>query len=371
MHSKFLLFRLLLIGTSTFLTISLFLFGLEFALTVKYQNMGKKDHFILPEYNSRYLAIYRPNTCIESMGGACFNNLGFRRKSETIIEKKPTIKRYVIYGDSVTFGVSVPDGSDYPAQLENFLNQPGKSEYEILNAGGHGYTPTLHTFHFRKHAPLLNSDGVIFQIELANDVSDEALVETQGVDENGFPARLITARYVVGFNGEALTGIPLRGYFFEATKAYSDLSHRFGNILSEIFPNEIFSKDAPEAFYQQGFERVLLTRERLEKGHTQLFSSLNSLFQYTQKKSMKFLVLLMPSRFVFQSSSPHYAWAKGLLENAEKTLSAQGLPYLNVYKDLERAGGETLFFDFCHPTAEGYSVVAQTLNRKWNKIIEH
>ena len=66
------------------------------------------------------------------------NALGLR--DDPIPETK-TRTRILALGDSITFGLGVNNGQDWPAQLEQLLNaKAGKDKYEVINGGVPGYS---------------------------------------------------------------------------------------------------------------------------------------------------------------------------------------------------------------------------------------
>ncbi|MBK8254235.1 MAG: SGNH/GDSL hydrolase family protein [Polyangiaceae bacterium] len=66
------------------------------------------------------------------------NPLGFRGK-EHEVNKGVGVKRVVIAGDSIAFGIGVDDGQSFPAKLEDLARETGQSNVEVWNAGVPGY----------------------------------------------------------------------------------------------------------------------------------------------------------------------------------------------------------------------------------------
>src|SRR5690242_11355966 len=60
------------------------------------------------------------------------DNYGFRGLSDVTIARRPGCERIMVLGASETFGISEPDGFEYPAQLAQRLNERGCTE--VLNA---------------------------------------------------------------------------------------------------------------------------------------------------------------------------------------------------------------------------------------------
>jgi hypothetical protein len=60
------------------------------------------------------------------------DNYGFRGPSDVTVARRPGCERIMVLGASETFGISEPDGYEYPAQLSQRLNERGCTE--VLNA---------------------------------------------------------------------------------------------------------------------------------------------------------------------------------------------------------------------------------------------
>jgi len=79
------------------------------------------------------------------------NSRGIRGAREYAVPKPPSVARIVALGDSVTYGVGVPDDATWPAQLEAAL--PGT---EVVNLGEPAYAHDQMYF-------ALSDDGLAFQ----------------------------------------------------------------------------------------------------------------------------------------------------------------------------------------------------------------
>jgi lysophospholipase L1-like esterase len=101
------------------------------------------------------------------------NNLGFRKDSDTQLEKKPGVCRILVTGDSHVDGV-VNNKDSFPNLLENALNQISKKcQYEVLNGGVGYYTVENYKGFLRKYL-ILNPDVCIVTLYLGNDFLEEA-----------------------------------------------------------------------------------------------------------------------------------------------------------------------------------------------------
>lgn len=86
---------------------------------------------------------------------------GFRHIDPLTIEKN-SARRIITLGDSYTFGWGVNDGEDYPAQLQEILNQRrGEHRYEVINAGYEGTSIARQLNIYRQLGCDLEHDAVL------------------------------------------------------------------------------------------------------------------------------------------------------------------------------------------------------------------
>ena len=55
------------------------------------------------------------------------------------VEKKPGTIRIIVYGGSSVFDLALPEGKDWPHQVEQYLHADGFANAEVINAGSPGY----------------------------------------------------------------------------------------------------------------------------------------------------------------------------------------------------------------------------------------
>lgn len=91
------------------------------------------------------------------------NSLGFRGKERTV-DKGVGVRRVVIGGDSITFGIGVDDAESFPAQLEDLAKASGQSNVEVWNAGVPGYAMLDHLGDLQRRLLGLKPDLVILQL---------------------------------------------------------------------------------------------------------------------------------------------------------------------------------------------------------------
>ncbi len=92
-------------------------------------------------------------------------------------EKLPGTLRIMFLGDSFTAGWQVPLDQTYVSRLRSSLNQlPGRtSEYDLINAGLHGWGTDQQYLFYREEGYRYGSDLVVLQIYAGNDVVDNGI----------------------------------------------------------------------------------------------------------------------------------------------------------------------------------------------------
>src|SRR5262245_31923159 len=98
------------------------------------------------------------------------NALGYRGP-EVELERQPGTLRVLCLGDSITFGVAVPDDVPYPRQLENRLRTRDTTQpVEVINAGVQRYTTYQEIDQLRLRGLSLKPDVVVLGL-YANDLA--------------------------------------------------------------------------------------------------------------------------------------------------------------------------------------------------------
>ncbi len=91
------------------------------------------------------------------------NASGFR--GPPVRERKGSVRRILVLGDSIAFGLGVPEDSCWPRILESMANSPGKPppETEVVNGGVIGYGTFQEDALLKASGPRLKPDIVILQ----------------------------------------------------------------------------------------------------------------------------------------------------------------------------------------------------------------
>lgn len=92
------------------------------------------------------------------------------RGPEQPVEKRPGVRRVIMTGDSITFGIGVNDDEAFPQQLAAQLRAQGRADVEVWNAGVPGYAMADHLGLLRKRLLALAPDLVVLQLS-KNDVA--------------------------------------------------------------------------------------------------------------------------------------------------------------------------------------------------------
>lgn len=294
------------------------------------------------------------------------NDFGFRGEED--FKREPSLSEYRILslGDSIGFGLGISAADHYTQRAEAALEEslPGRT-VKIVNAGGQGYSPSGYFAYLKHEGLLLKPDMVIIETELCNDVTDEALLRWQPESPlDPRPDAVIGGRYEVAWDGSLLATYSVGDYFFERTYVYTDLLRRYLNLRFRLTPNQPFREQDQNGvcYYNLGFDRFLLTEERIESGWQKNFGALKSTVQLLEEGGVSFLLMIMPSRYVFdEEDSPWRRFASRLVRRALEEADSGKIPHLDLTSAIRKGGGPALFFDFAHLTEEGNQVVGEAL----------
>lgn len=97
------------------------------------------------------------------------NALGFR-DGDRAVPRESGVRRVVVTGDSITFGIGVNDEEAFPQQLQRQLAEQGTTDVEVWNAGVPGYAMADHLGLLRRRILPLRPDLVVLQLS-RNDVA--------------------------------------------------------------------------------------------------------------------------------------------------------------------------------------------------------
>jgi hypothetical protein len=205
---------------------------------------------------------------------------------------------------------------------------------------------------------------VLVEIELTNDVTDEALLRwVVDPEKPDRPVAVRGGRYVVAWDGTLLSAYVKGPYFYEKTYTYAELSRRVFTLLYRLTPTKPFPADSSVTYYTLGYDWYLLDRERLESGWTRLFGALQATNELLHQRGTPFLLLIMPSRFIFEADSGNHRnlFSRCLVSRACELAKQHGIPYLDLTDAISAAGGDKCFLDTVHLNEQGNLAVGSAL----------
>jgi lysophospholipase L1-like esterase len=316
---------------------------------------------LVPAFNSPLLYTRKPNQLAQVANKTNrVNNVGFRRMENTLEMPSPDTVRVLSYGDSIGHGFGVDDGEQYTDQLETLLNEtPEKSRWEVLSTF-RGSSPGIYAFHVQVDQPRFQPDWVMLEIELQNDLTDEALLRLGPHDRMGLPQAVYGGRYAISLEGLVINNLSSTVPFLSRTLVYSNVVSVLGRIQSRLVRNPLFLPGASPYYYNVGSDRYLLTGETLDQAFDDMFESIRAIQRFVESNHARFLLILVAGRDVFGTGSAAEA-PQRLFQKAVAKSIEFGIPYVDTYPYLEQAGGQELFMDFCHPNRRGHRAIAQGL----------
>jgi hypothetical protein len=295
------------------------------------------------------------------------NQYGLRDEEDFPVTPAQGEYRIISLGDSIAFGLGIPAQDHYTKILERNLNKADTpSRFRVVNASGPGYSPSCYYLYLKHDGLRLQPRLVIVQIELCNDITDEALLGWEGTRENpGELDRVRGGRYIIGWDGNLLATYSRGPYFFEKTYTYTVLLRRVLNLMYRLRPTEPFATGQGITYYSLGFDRYLLDPERIESGWTRMFAALEKTQALVRSQGAEFLLLIMPTQYMWDPNSGEYGhFARSLVERAVQEAEKRKLPYLDFTEAMAAGGGASLYFDFAHPTVEGNQVIGRKLSEE-------
>lgn len=320
----------------------------------------KRDHV----ESTDYLPVrFRPNYSGEFWGiPFTTNRYGFRDEPDFPARRPADEFRVLSLGDSIGFGLGVEAQQHYTQVAQQILSAAaGATTVRIVNAGGQGYSPSGYFVYLQQEGMQVEPSCLVVEIELCNDISDEAFLEWVDVDGDRLPEKIRGGRYQLSWDGNLLGTYPTgwelidRSYLGTiAVRRALNLLNRFGN-----------PEPVPESaiYYSLGFDRIMLTETRVEQGWARAFGAIRGMHDLARDYGIPFLLMIMPSRYMFEETVPYSEWAVSLYERALLNAEVGEIPFIGLREALGAAGGARLFFDFAHLTEEGNRVVGEELAR--------
>lgn len=286
------------------------------------------------------------------------NRFGFRDEPDFPVNRAPGEFRVLSLGDSIGFGLGVAAEAHYTRVAQQLLESAGR-RVRVINAGGQGYSPSGYYVYLRHEGMELQPSMLVVEIELCNDISDEAFLEWRDLDPEGWPRAVAGGRYQVAWDGNLLgtyaTGVGL----LDRTYLGTILVRRLLSFGAGFRPEQL--TDEARVLYSLGFDQRMLKPHRIEGGWDRAFGALEATQALAQSRGIPFLLMIMPSRYLYEGAGVYTEQAGKLYARACQEAALRGLPFVGLREPLGDAGGARLFFDFAHLTEAGNRVVGEVL----------
>ncbi len=357
--------RSLLINISPFqllitpILLLLFLFPIELIIKYLKTTGPTRSDTITSDFMPIRLKSYFQGV-VGGVNGVFTNQYGFRGQPDFPRSRPHNELRILSLGDSIGFGYGIDTEETYSRKIENLLNL--EKQVRLINAAGQGYSPSSYLSYLIEEGFSFEPNLIMVQMEPSNDVTDEALIRLV-VGKNLVP-KVRGGRYTVTWDGNLLGSIILGPYFYEQSYLYTMLTRRLFTALDLIFPKHTALSDQDSFYYHQGFDRFLLTSDRIKLGWKRSFDAVAQISEITRKKNLPFILLLTPTRFAFHKNKIIRDFGNGLVDRVINWAHTKDISYIDLRTAINAAGGARLYIDFAHYTAEGHNIIGQEIARK-------
>ena len=130
---------------------------------------------------------------------------------------------------------------------------------------------------------------------------------------------------------------PARPHFFEKIYTYTLLWRHLLSLFYWLHPVPPFATEPGLPYYSLGFDRFLLDEARIESGWRKTFASLRATHEVLKGRGIRFLLMILPARYVFHpQSDPRRTLAVDLAKQRE-------IPYLDFTAAIKVGGGPRLY----------------------------
>lgn len=285
------------------------------------------------------------------------NAFGFRGPEVT--QEKPTgITRIVAVGASETFGLYEPAGQEYPAQLQNMLDQRHPGRFQVLNAACVGMSPPSIDHQMRTWLYKLAPDVVLFYPSPQFYLDDAAPRLTSGDDASPVPPSASRLR--------RKAKIALKGFL----PAWLRTWLRQFDIRREVDRHEpdwvwIHSPAERVALFQGHLENLLTSIQA--SGARPLFLTHASPFGDTLSNADREQLVALRVFYPRASDAAVLDFERNINRVVMETAAVRGVSVV----DVERVLGKDpeLFADFSHFTEKGATTVARVLSDEVERLV--
>lgn len=312
---------------------------------------GSLYSLIVPRPSGRF--VLRPNadlTVPERYGNIRYrlNREGYRDIDRTPEAMSGAVsRRLLLLGDSVTFGLGVPQDRIYAAQLERELDARTGRPYEVVNLAVFAYDTLDELAAFVEDGQKYRPATVILQFYL-NDFSVRMKVDGSSLKEgSASPPPPTFAQRLTAVKNRVLFGSAL---YRRLNQGVAGLSYRlFHDLRRERYP-ETLNRDEIQA-------DAAYLAENPDDTTVPTFAAIAEVRRTAEANGAKFLAFLSPDEVQLFDRK-----FDGVTKRLLRFCAAQGISCFDPLPDFRaRADKTQLFLDGVHYSAHGHAVVAGRL----------
>lgn len=256
----------------------------------------------------------QPNQSVRRIGNKIFYNAQGLRSEPISTNPTPGTVRVLCIGDSITFGgVQTDQAETYPYQLQDILKRKTSRNFEVLNASAGGWA-------IENEEAYLRQQGIYRSQIVVLELGSHDLFQPKNNGEQ------------VGHS----VNYPVRKPLFALEEGFS----RY--LIPRYFPN------------LQPHEANLQATPS-EKDLKRNIASFIRIANLVKARKAQLIVILVEQPSPLEPKNALGNYSKKLLANEARQLN---IPYKNLQKDFQLAGGNKLFRDGLHPNSEGNKVMA-------------
>lgn len=288
------------------------------------------------------------------------------RDREFKLPKPSGVKRILVLGDSIAYGLFVAAEQTFSKKLEKNLNREGKT-VEVVNTGVNGYTTYNEVEFFKAEGKKFEAEDVVL-VFCMNDIVNPVL---HWGDDEGFFKNLPVAAFpryeehvrsvMPGVYGEvspienALRRSALYRLFRRMQRLWNLRSVRYEKRDGQNWPVYVSDEDPV----------TIRTLQDPDSPETRwLFGLFRELQKSAAENGARLHILFVPLAYQMEQGYP-FSPQKNLMEKC----AAEGLDCLDPLETFKRNGGKKLFLgshryhprDIWHLSPEGHRVMADFL----------
>jgi len=282
------------------------------------------------------------------------NSLGFRGP-ETSLEKPRGIKRILFVGDSITLGGRLLEKDIYVNKVEKKLSENYPNQFEVLNAGV-GDTGLAEELDFFKKVGINTQPDFVVLCWYLND----------GRPTVGFPEEKIYKNLFLKWahQNQVLKNSYFAGYLYDKFRKFLVKREMINDTRFQWadFYNRGSWRQDPEAF------RKLIELAKFDWGDGWNSPSLEGMFKMilemkslSEKNLARFALVILPGQAQvytdIQNSFVYYPQSK-----MRDFCKSNKIPCLDILPPLLQRRQEQIFYDQCHYTPHGNTIVANLIS---------